>query len=191
MDQSHAHPDAQALADRHFNAHRNPHAGGRGMKTCRQIFRFEKYWKAWGLILILWAAPGGKSGAQNELLTIPVIAADYYGWAYTEIFEDRADVFGWSTAGVDALGWTVLFAGRDSDAGLKLVNLAGWAKTLYPAVTLIWVPDAKVRNRAWIAAGTHAATLITLEFLGQPAIGVSSSMGPNRDCMGVKLAWGF
>ena len=110
------------------------------------------------LALLLFATPGGRLAAQSEILTVPLIAADYYGWAYTEAFEDRANVFAWSTAGVDALGWSVFFAGRDADAGLKLVNLAGWAKTAYPVATLIWVSDSTVRIRAWIAAGTHAAT---------------------------------
>jgi len=129
--------------------------------------------------------------AANEIITVPVVLADYYGWAYTEAFEDHADIFGWSTAGVDALGWTLFFAANDYDAGLFMVNTAGLAKTLYPVVTLVGASDSAVRERAWIAVGTHTATMITLGFLGRPALSVKTSLGPSRDGVGLAYAFNF
>src|SRR5271157_2114738 len=101
----------------------------------------------------------GKAWGGNEPITVPVVLADYYGWAYTEAFEDHADIFGWSCAGVDALGWGLFFTTNDYDAGLFFVNTAGLAKTLYPVATLLSATDSKVRERAWIAVGTHTATI--------------------------------
>jgi hypothetical protein len=150
----------------------------------------------WGLkiglvCLFLFPYPGGKVFAQNEIVTVPVVLADYYGWAYTEAFEDHADVYAWSTAGVDALGWTLFFAAKDYDAGLFLVNLAGFAKTLYPVVTLLGASDSPTRERAWIAVGTHSATLLTLELLGRPALSIQTSLGPRQEGVGVAYAMGF
>ncbi len=129
--------------------------------------------------------------AANEAVTIPVVLADYYAWAYTEAFEDHSDVYAWSAAGVDALGWTLFFAANDYDAGLFFVNADGIAKTLYPVVTLLDASNPGVRQRAWIAVGTHAATLLTLQILGRPALNVQTSLGPNRDGYGVSLAYKF
>ncbi len=132
---------------------------------------------------------GGQAGAQNEIVTVPVILVDYYAWPYTEIFKDRADVFGWSTAGVDALGWGILTVSPDY-TGLFLVNTAGVAKTVYPLVALLSSSDHPTRDRAWIALGTHTATLLTLQLMGQPAIGIQA-MGPRRDTPGITLACRF
>jgi hypothetical protein len=143
------------------------------------------------LVFILSVMATGKARAANEIVTVPVVLADYYGWAYTEAFEDRADIYGWSTAGVDALGWTLFFAANDYDAGLFLVNTTGLAKTLYPVVTLLGASDSDVRERAWIAVGTHAATMITLGFLGRPALSVKTSLGPSRDGIGLAYAFNF
>ncbi len=129
--------------------------------------------------------------AANELVTVPVVLADYYGWAYTEAFEDHADVYAWSVAGVDSLGWTLFFAAKDYDAGLFLVNAAGCAKTIYPVVTLLRASDSSTRERAWIAVGTHTATLLTLELLGRPALNIQTTMGPRRDGVGAAYAWEF
>jgi hypothetical protein len=150
----------------------------------------------WGLqaglvCLFLAPPPGGKAFAQNEIVTVPVILADYYGWAYAEAFEDHADIYAWSTAGVDALGWTLFFAAKDYDAGLFLVNLAGCAKTLYPVVTLLGASDSTTRERAWIAVGTHTATLLTLELLGRPALSIQTSLGPRQDGVGLAFAGRF
>jgi hypothetical protein len=140
------------------------------------------------LLLVLGARPGH---ASNELVTVPLVLADYYAWAYTEAFEDRAYVYGWSTAGVDALGWTLFFAAKDYDAGLFLVNAAGCAKTLYPVVTLLRASDPSVRERAWVAVGTHAATLLTLEILGRPALNIQTAIGPHQDGYGMACALRF
>lgn len=131
--------------------------------------------------------------AQNEWVTLPVILADYYGWAYTEAFEDHANIYGFSTAGVDALGWSITLAAPDYEGrvtGLFFVNLAGIAKTVYPAVTLLGASDGATRERAWIALGTHTATLLTLELLGKPALSVQS-MGPRGDGVGLQVASNF
>src|SRR5258708_2320041 len=107
--------------------------------------------------------------AENEWVTIPVITADYYGWAYTVMFVDHGDIYAWSNAGVDTLGWSLLIFADDYDAGLKFVNLAGMAKTVYPVAALLGAGDQGIRERAWIALGTHTVTLLTLEILGKPA----------------------
>ena len=139
------------------------------------------------LVLLFGGVPYAK--ADHEWITVPVGAADYYGWAYTEAFMDNAAVYGFSTAGVDALGWTLLITG-DYDAGLKFVNLAGLAKTAYPIATLLWATDTGTRQRAWIALGTHTVTLVTLEFLGRPALTVEA-FGPRHDAYGESLAFRF
>lgn len=129
--------------------------------------------------------------ADNELVTVPLVLGDYYAWAYTEAFMDHGDIFAWSTAGVDALGWGLALGAKDHDAGLFLVNAAGDAKTLYPVATLLWAPEASVRERAWIALGTHTATLLALEVLGRPALNIQTSLGPRRDGTGLSYAWRF
>jgi hypothetical protein len=131
----------------------------------------------------------GTVRAGNEAITIPLIAADYYAWSYTEIFEDKAVVFGYSTAGVDALGWGWMAFSPDY-TGLFLVNIAGIAKTAYPAVVLLSSSDSPSRDRAWIALGTHALTLLSLQVFGQPELAVQA-MGPQGDATGVRLAFRF
>jgi hypothetical protein len=140
------------------------------------------------LIFLFWLA--GSARAANEWITVPVVVADYYGWAYTEAFMDKATVYAWSTAGVDSLGWTLLVTTGDYDVGLKLVNLAGLAKTVYPVATLLWATDTGTRERAWIALGTHTVTLVTLEFLGRPALTVEA-YGPRHNAYGPSLAFRF
>jgi len=127
--------------------------------------------------------------ADHELVTVPLILGDYYAWAYTEAFEDHAEVYGWSTAGVDALGWTILATSGDY-SGLFFVNLAGIAKTVYPVVTLLTTQDSNTQTRAWIALGTHTVTLVTLSLLGQPALSVQSFV-PRRGGEGLALAMAF
>lgn len=139
--------------------------------------------------LVFLSAPGS-ARAANELVTIPIVVADYYGWAYTEAFMDHATVYGWTTAGVDALGWGLLVTTGDYDAGLKFVNLAGMAKTIYPVVALLASQDQPTRERAWIALGTHTATLLTLQFLGQPAL-IVQAYGPRHDAYGAAVAFKF
>ena len=147
-------------------------------------------WILGGLALVLFLS-AGRARAAHEAVTIPLVLADYYGWAYTEAFEDHADIYGFSTAGVDALGWTLFFAANDYDAGLFLVNTAGLAKTVYPLVALLGASDEGIRERAWIAVGTHTVTLVTLAFLGKPALSVQTSMGPTRDGCGISYAFKF
>jgi len=143
------------------------------------------------LASLAWLGGLSSSRADNEWVTVPLVLGDYYGWAYTEGFMDHADIYAWSTAGVDGLGWGLALLAKDYDAGLFLVNAAGDAKTLYPVVTLIWAPEPAVRERAWIALGTHAATLLTLEVLGRPALNIQASQGPHQDGTGLSYAWRF
>jgi hypothetical protein len=143
-----------------------------------------------GLAFLLLVLPTGKVFADNELITVPVIVADYYAWAYTEAFMDHADIYAWSTAGVDALGWTLILTKKDY-TGLFFVNVAGVAKTIYPVAVLLGAQDPASRERAWIAVGTHTASLLTLELLGRPALNIQSSMGPHQDGTGMELAFNF
>lgn len=146
----------------------------------------------WALFFL--AAFSGKASARNELISVPLILGDYYAWSYVEAFEDHGDIYAWSTAGVDALGWTLFLASGDYDgnvAGLFFVNTAGLAKTFYPVVTLLWAPEPAVKERAWIALGTHTATLLSLELLGKPALSVQSAMGPHQDGLGLAYAFNF
>jgi hypothetical protein len=126
---------------------------------------------------------------KNEEITVPLIAADYYAWAYTEAFLDHSDVYGWSTAGVDALGWIIVLT-RNEYSGMFLVNVAGIAKTVYPVVELLSSSDPDTRTRAWIAMGTHAATLVSLELLGKPGLSVHA-MVPQSGGYGAELAFRF
>jgi hypothetical protein len=164
---------------------RKPRAGDEWGTTLSPVT-----WRTGCLVLFLILGTG-KSRAANEPITVPLVLADYYGWAYTEAFEDHAEIYAWSTAGVDALGWTLFFAAKDYDAGLFLVNAAGCAKTLYPVVTLLTASDSQVRERAWIAVGTHAATLLTLELLGRPALNIQTALGPRQDGLGLAFAQQF
>jgi len=148
---------------------------------------FQK--KTWLALFLLFLGTGAAK-AGNELITVPIVAADYYGWAYTEAFMDNATVYAWSTAGIDALGWGLLVGAGDYDAGLKFVNLAGLAKTIYPIASILWASDNGIRERAWIALGTHTFTLVTLELLGRPALTVEA-LGPRRDAYGVSVAFRF
>jgi hypothetical protein len=142
------------------------------------------------LVLGLFLMTGaGRARAAHEWVTVPLIVGDYYAWAYTEAFEDGANVYGFTTVGVDALGWGWLAFSPDY-TGLFFVNAAGISKTVYPAVVLLASSDADSRNRAWIALGTHACTRLTLEFLGRPELSVMS-MGPHGDGTGVRLAFRF
>jgi hypothetical protein len=140
--------------------------------------------------LLFGSAAWAPARAGNELVTVPVVVADYYGWAYTEMFMDRADVFGWCNAGSDSLGWGLLVFANDYDAGLKFVNLAGMAKTVYPLAALLGAKDPAIHERAWITLGTHTLTLFTLEVLGKPALTVQT-FGPRRDAYGAALAFRF
>jgi len=144
----------------------------------------------WLLLVVLFWGTCYSARAGNEWITIPVVTADYYGWAYTEAYLDNAPIYGFSTAGVDALGWTLLVVSGDYDAGLKLVNLAALSKTIYPIVTLLATNDTGTRERAWIALGTHTVTLVTLELLGRPALTVEA-FGPRHDAYGASLAFRF
>ncbi len=141
------------------------------------------------LLGLFWVMGAERARAANELVTVPLVLGDYYAWAYTEAFEDGANVYGFTTAGVDALGWGWLAFSPDY-TGLFFVNAAGISKTVYPAVVLLASSDPQIRNRAWIALGTHACTLLTLEFLGRPELGVQA-MGPRGDGTGVTLAFRF
>ena len=123
-------------------------------------------------------------------MTVPLVLADYYGFAYFQVFEDGAHPYAWSTAGVDTLGWgIILTTGRYS--GLFFVNLAGVSKTVYPVVRLA-DGDAPmdVRRRAWTSVGTHAGTLLLLSLLGKPAVSVQS-WAPPEGGRGIRLAYGF
>lgn len=143
------------------------------------------------LSFLAFLAAADVSRAGNEIITVPVVLADYYGWAYTEAFEDNAQIYGWTSAGVDALGWGLFFAANDYDAGLFLVNMDGIGKTFYPVATLLGASDPAVRERAWIAVGTHTATIVTLELLGRPALSVQTSLGPRHDGLGLSYAFRF
>ncbi len=141
-----------------------------------------------GSLLILFTTVPARAG--HELVTVPIVVADYYGWAYTEMFMDHADIYGWSNAGVDSLGWGLLVFAGDYDAGLKFVNLSGMAKTIYPLFALLGAKDPAIHERAWIALGTHTLTLFTLEVLGRPALTVQA-LGPRHDAYGPALAFNF
>jgi len=143
-----------------------------------------------GILLFIISTFAPQAQAKNEIVTIPLVVGDYYVWAYAEAIEDHASIYGWSTAGVDALGWGILAASAD-DSGLFLVNLAGISKTVYPVVTLLAARDNNTRSRAWIALGTHTATLISLELLGRPGLSVNTALGPRQDGTGLTLAMGF
>jgi hypothetical protein len=143
-----------------------------------------------GILFLAVSTFSPQAQAKNEIVTIPLVLGDYYAWAYAEAIEDHASIYGWSTAGVDALGWGILAVSAD-DSGLFLVNLAGISKTVYPVVTLLATRDNETRSRAWIALGTHTATLLSLELLGRPGLAVNTALGPRQDGVGLTLAMGF
>ncbi len=96
-----------------------------------------------------------------------------------EAFADHADINAWSTAGVDALGWTRTARRRImTPEMLFLVERGGLTKTLYPLVTaplgIVKFPEVSGKGTHQIATGTHAATLATLEFLGRPALNIQT-----------------
>jgi len=140
--------------------------------------------------LLLGGACLGQARAGNGIITVPVILADYYGWSYYEPFEDHANVYAWSIAGVDAIGWSVYLVSGD-EAGMKLVNMAGVAKTVYPMAALLWASDTPMQDRAWIGLGAHMVTLVTLELLGRPALSINTSLGPRHDGTGMTMAFRF
>ena len=129
------------------------------------------------------------SHARREVLTVPVILADYYGFAYWQAWEDRSFGYMYPTAGVDALGWSIV-ALKGKYSGMFLVNLAGVAKTLYPGVILAGKPDREKKHRAWVSLGTHAGTLLWLKIWSKPALAVTS-WSPDPGLAGVRLAWAF
>jgi hypothetical protein len=119
---------------------------------------------------------------------VPVILADYYVFAYSQAFQDRSFGYAYPTLAVDALGWGMVAAGKYP--GLFCVNLAGLAKTVYPAVILCGKPNRDVKRRAWISLGTHAGTLLWLKLWGKPALKVESAYHP-PDGGDLRLAWCF
>jgi hypothetical protein len=161
------------------------------MKNSKRIKRvFNRlFFKIIFFFLLLLLFPTSKAFCRNEVITVPLIVTDYYGWAYTEAFMDKSYVYGWSTAGVDALGWGIILTKRDY-SGLFFVNVAGIAKTIYPVVQLLASSDMDTRNRAWIALGTHTLTLISLELLGKPALSIQT-MVPENGGYGASLAFRF
>ena len=141
-----------------------------------------------GAVLVgFWIAPT-PSRAANEALTVPVVLADYYGFAYTQAFQDRSYGFAYPTAAVDLLGWGLVAAKKYP--GLFCVNLAGVAKTVYPVVILCGKPTREVKLRAWISLGTHAATLLWLKAWSKPALRVESAFR-SPDGGVVRLAWDY
>jgi hypothetical protein len=149
----------------------------------------KRYIKGLWMVILFLAISPREAPAKNELITVPIIVGDYYVWAYTEMFQDHSDIYGWSTAGVDALGWGLIVTTHDY-SGLFFVNLAGIGKTVYPITQLLWSSDSQVHERAWIALGTHTLTLICLELLGRPALSIQS-MGPHQDGLGLEYAFRF
>jgi len=109
-------------------------------------------------------------------MTVPVVLADYYAFAYVQAFKDRSFGYAYPTAAVDALGWGMVAAGKYP--GLVCVNVAGIAKTLYPAVVLCGKPSRDVKRRAWVSLATHSGTLLWLKAWGKPALKVESSYRP-------------
>ena len=142
------------------------------------------------LLVAVLTVASGAAQARNEMLTVPVVLADYYGFAYYQAFRDHAHPYAWATAGVDALGWGVLLTSKKY-SGLFLVNMAGISKTVYPLARLADGDcPLEVRRRAWCSVGTHAGTLLFLRLAGKPAL-VVHSWAPGRDGQGLRLAYRF
>lgn len=141
------------------------------------------------LLLFLWSLSLQQAYGKNEAITVPLIVGDYYAWAYTEAFEDKSDVYAWSTAGVDALGWGIVLTTKEY-SGLFFINVAGIAKTVYPMIELLNSSDRGVQERAWIALGTHALTLVSLELFGKPGLAIQPKISKSGE-PGVLLAFRF
>jgi len=133
-------------------------------------------------------ASASSARAGREAVTVPVILADYYVFAYVQAFKDRSFGYAYPTAAVDTLGWGLAADGKYS--GLVCVNAAGLAKTVYPAVILCRKSGRGAKRRAWISIGTHAGTLLWLKAWGKPALRLESSYCP-PDGAALKLAWLF
>ncbi len=187
MDKSHTHLFAHSFTN--ASAYRNADLCAKKRGRVKVFQRCLKGQRVAGVIfgmLLLWMATFSKAWPKDEEITLPVIIADYYAWAYTEAVEDKATLYACSTGAVDAAGW-VFLAAKPDYTGLFLVNLAGGAKTVYPLAVLLTSSDNGARERAWIALGTHAATLITLELLGKPEISLQA-MTPKGKGLGLQLA---
>ena len=144
----------------------------------------------WLRILLLVFCPfiiSTPAHAGREVVTLPVVLADYYGFAYTQAWTDRSYGFFYPTLGVDALGWTIL-ATSGKYSGMFLVNFAGIAKTVYPLVILGGKPTREVKHRAWVSVGTHAGTLLWLKCWGKPALAVTT-WTPENNGTGLRIAW--
>ena len=126
--------------------------------------------------------------ARNEAVTLPVILADYYGFAYFQAFKDRSFGYAYPTAGVDALGWGLMAFGKYP--GMVCVNLAGVSKTVYPAVLLLGKPNHDEKRRAWASVGTHAFSLLWLKAWGKPSIRVNGTVRA-PDGAQLHVAWRF
>lgn len=131
--------------------------------------------------------PARGARAASEAVTLPVVLADYYGFAYAQAFLDHSYGYAYPTAAVDALGWGLVAFHRYP--GLVCVNLAGAAKTLYPMAKLCGKPSRSVRRRAWASLGTHAATLLWLKAWGKPALHVEGACLSDGAGMRVALAF--
>lgn len=193
MDISNADSDghANSYTDGHTPSHgpSETYTHARKRRRLMPASIVKKFVHGFCMALLFLTATAGKAPAQNEIITVPIILGDYYVWAYTETFQDHSEIYGWSTAGVDALGWGLIVTTQDY-SGLFFVNLAGIAKTVYPVTQLLWSSDSQVHQRAWIALGTHALTLVSLELLGRPALSIQS-MGPRHDGLGLAYAFKF
>ncbi len=126
--------------------------------------------------------------ARNEAVTLPVILADYYGFAYFQAFKDRSFGYAYPTAGVDALGWGLMAFGKYP--GMVCVNLAGVSKTVYPAALLLGKPNHDEKRRAWASIGTHAFSLLWLKAWGKPSIRVNGTVRA-PDGAQLHVAWRF
>jgi hypothetical protein len=141
------------------------------------------------LFLGFWLALSHPAHARREVITLPVVLTDYYGFAYAQACRDRSYGFFYPTAGVDVLGWTIL-AVKGKYSGMFLVNFAGVAKTVYPLVILGGKPDREKKQRAWISVGTHAGSILWLKIWGKPALAVSSWV-PENGTAGARFALAF
>jgi hypothetical protein len=151
--------------------------------------KIKKFLLGATLSICIWQILCSPAHAGREAVTLPVVFADYYGFAYTQAWRDRSYGFFYPTAGVDALGWTIL-AAKGKYSGMFLVNFAGLAKTVYPLVILGGKPDREVKRRAWASVGTHAGTLLWLKIWGKPALTVMS-WAPSNGSAGARFAFSF
>ena len=156
------------------------------MSQCRLTCRAVSIAALFALIFPSFPRP---AQAGHEVVTLPVVLADYYGFAYAQAWRDRSFGFLYPAAGVDLLGWTVMATTRKY-SGMFLVNFACVAKTAYPLVILAGKPDREVKRRAWASVGTHTGTLLWLKIWGKPALSVETWALPN-DGHGIRLAAAF